>query len=269
MIGAIIGDICGSTYEFANPEKEEDVVLFTKNSQFTDDTVMTLANAEWLLSGKHTKENLLKIMKKYGKLYPTVGYGSMFKKWLNSDSLEDYGSYGNGSAMRVSPIGFYAQTIEECIKLTEISAKTTHGHFEGIRGAEAISTAIFMARKGLTKEEIKVFIESSFKYNLNLDLNKIGRKAHKFDATCQVTVPEALVCFLKSESFEDCIKKCITIGGDTDTIAAMAGGIAEAYYGIPEHIIEWAKLYLNKDIIDLYANFESNVKKNKSLFEEN
>lgn len=269
MIGAIIGDICGSVYEFNNPKHEEDVKLFTEKCQITDDTIMTCANAEWLLSGDFSRENLVDIMKKWGTSYSQVGYGPMFKKWLQGDSTEDYGSFGNGSAMRISPIGFYANSINECKELALISAKTTHGHEEGIKGAQAIACAIYMARHGLTKQEIKDYIEREFKYNLNRELDELGRNVHKFDATCQVTVPEAIICFLKSNDFEDCIKKSIKIGGDTDTIAAMAGGIAEAYYGIPSCFIEWAKLYLDKDILELYGEFNKEVSSHKSIFEDN
>lgn len=257
-IGNVIGDICGSSYEFQNKGPVENVELFRPGSKFTDDTVLTCAVADWLASEDdytQTRETLVDYIKRYTNLYKNAGYGGMFRKWLEEDRSDDYQSFGNGSAMRVAPVGYMAVSMDDCLKKAEITAKTTHGHPEGIKGAQAIALAIFLARKGLKKDAIKRNIESLFDYDLNKELNQIGRHVHKFDATCQVTVPEALICFFKSDSFEDCIKKSIEIGGDTDTIACMSGGIAEAYYGVPAYLVEKAKSIMDAHIIDALTKF--------------
>lgn len=250
-IGNIIGDICGSSYEWNNPKTPEDVELFKDGSRFTDDTVLTVAVADWLMAPKVNRDTLARIMKEYVKLYGERGYGGKFRNWVLSDSYDDYGSFGNGSGMRVAPVGFFANTLEETMELAEMTAKTTHGHPEGIKGAQAIAVSIFLAKKGVKKDTIKEKITSMFGYDLTRELDEIGTKAHRFDATCQVTVPEAIICFLKSNDFEDCIKKAISIGGDTDTIACMAGGIAEAYYGVPFYLIEKARKYMDGNIINV------------------
>lgn len=256
-LGCVIGDICGSVYEFKEvTTPHTDLNLFEYGSQFTDDTVMNCAVANWLLNDKkHTTKGLCNTFKKYGKIYPDVGYGWMFAKWLQSDDNSDYGSYGNGSGMRVSPVGFYAESLDECLELAEITAKTTHGHEEGIKGAKAIASAIFLARRGVSKTPIKRFLTEQFGYQLDEDWTELGWKKHRFDASCQITVPEALSCFLQSDDFEDCIRKSIALGGDTDTIACMAGGIAEAYYGVPAYLQEKAKAKLDSRLRDDLMDF--------------
>lgn len=244
-LGSIIGDIAGSLYERNNAIYEEDIRVFLEGSHCTDDSILTCAVAEWLCGEDHSKEKLATLLKIYAKSFPKGGYGGRFWEWVCSESMEDYGSYGNGSGMRVGPVGFYATTLEECLDLAKISAQTTHGHEEGIKGAQAIASAIFLARKGEKKAAIKNYIETQFGYNLDRSVDEI-RNTHKFDATCQVTVPEAIICFLEGKDFVEVIKKCIWIGGDSDTIGAMAGPIAEAYYGIPAYLVEKTKKIIPK-----------------------
>lgn len=242
-IGALIGDYCGSIYEWNNTHEETpDTIEILKNGKFTDDSVLTVAIMEWLVStgGENSKE-LIEYLKDWATNYPDAGYGGKFKTWVLSDSDKPINSYGNGAGMRVSPCAFYANTIEECLDLAKKSAEVTHNHEEGIRGAQAIAEAIYLARSGAGKQDIQRIIEEDFKYDLSKPLDEIGRRAHKFDATCQITVPEAIICFLKSTDFIDCIRKSIWIGGDSDTIAAMACSIAEPYYGIPHFIMEQFK----------------------------
>lgn len=242
-IGALIGDYCGSIYEWNNTHEETpDTIEILKNGKFTDDSVLTVAIMEWLVStgGENSKE-LIEYLKDWATNYPDAGYGGKFKTWVLSDSDKPINSYGNGAGMRVSPCAFYANTIEECLDLAKKSAEVTHNHEEGIRGAQAIAEAIYLARSGAGKKDIQRIIEEDFKYDLSKPLDEIGRRAHKFDATCQITVPEAIICFLKSTDFIDCIRKSIWIGGDSDTIAAMACSIAEPYYGIPHFIMEQFK----------------------------
>ena len=232
MLGAIIGDIIGSVYEFNN-KKQKDFHLFTPMSRFTDDTVMTLAVAEWLTEDKeHSEEGLVLRMQDLGRRYPYVGYGGGFRRWLYNQQPQPYNSYGNGAAMRVSPIALYAQSLEETLRLATISAKVTHNHPEGIKGAKAIASATYLARTGASKTEIKAYVEANFKYNLNLQLDHI--RSIVCDAmSCQKTVPAAIWAFLEGEDFEDVIRIAVSLGGDSDTIAAMAGSIAQAFYGLP------------------------------------
>ena len=242
-IGALIGDYCGSIYEWNNTHEESpDSIEILKNGKFTDDSVLTVAIMDWLNNnGGENTYNLPLFIKKWYYKYPDVGYGGKFKIWTMSDELEPYGSFGNGAGMRVSPCAFYANTLEECLDLAKKSAEVTHNHEEGIKGAQAIAEAIYLARSGAGKADMKRILEEDFKYNLSLPMDEIGRRAHKFDATCQVTVPEAIICFLNSNDFIDCIRKSIWIGGDSDTIAAMACSIAEPYYGLPHFIMEQFK----------------------------
>lgn len=258
-IGALIGDYCGSIYEWNNTHEETpDTIEILKNGKFTDDSVLTVAIMEWLVStgGENSKE-LIEYLKDWATNYPDAGYGGKFKTWVLSDSDKPINSYGNGAGMRVSPCAFYANTIEECLDLAKKSAEVTHNHEEGIRGAQAIAEAIYLARSGAGKQDMKRILEEDFKYDLSKPLNEIGRRVHKFDATCQVTVPEAIICFLNSEDFIDCIRKSIWIGGDSDTIAAMACSIAEPYYGIPHFIMEQFK-----------EKFPDDMKKTIILFNE-
>lgn len=235
MLGAIFGDIVGSAYEFRNTH-DYNFELITDRSEFTDDTVMTLAVARAMMesrekSDEEIKETLIDSMKELGQRYPDAGYSGMFYGWVLGRDRRPYNSFGNGSAMRVSSVGWLFDTLEDTLHMAQLSAEVTHNHPEGIKGAQATAAAIFMARNGKTKEEIKSFIESRFGYDLNKTMDDIVSKGHG-EEICQVSVPQAIVCFLLSDSFIDTIRKSVSIGGDSDTIACISGGIAEAYYGI-------------------------------------
>jgi ADP-ribosylglycohydrolase len=251
MIGAIIGDIVGSVYEFHNI-KSKDFPLFRKNCFFTDDTVMTIAVAEALARGGKALD-YIDAMKKYGRLYPKAGYGGRFFQWLSSDNREPYNSWGNGSAMRVSPVGWRYETLEEVERGAKISAAVTHNHPEGLKGAQATAAALFLARTGQSKADIKAYIESQYAYNLSRKLDDI-RPTYKFNESCQKTVPEAIIAFLESTDFEDAIRNAISLGGDSDTLAAITGGIAEAAYGIPEQIKEKATGFLDDTLLTAWIN---------------
>jgi len=238
-IGALIGDYCGSIYEWNNTHEESpDTIEILKDGKFTDDSVLTVAIMEWLVSTGGKSEELAEYLKDWATNYPDAGYGGKFRTWVLSDSNDPINSFGNGAGMRVSPCAFYANTLDECLDLAKKSAEVTHNHEEGIKGAQAIAEAIYLARSGAGKQDMKRILEEDFKYDLSKPINEIGIKFHKFDATCQVTVPEAIICFLESRDFIDCIRKSIWIGGDSDTIAAMACSIAEPYYGLPHFIME-------------------------------
>lgn len=233
MIGAIIGDIIGSQFEFINYTsknmmfKDYKFYMFTEKCKPTDDSTLTIAVLDCLINKKPYPETF----KDYAKKYPNAGYGSSFIQWVDREGYEPYESYGNGSAMRVSPVAYFFDTVEDVLAEAQKSAMPTHNHPEGIKGAQAIALAVYYARKGESKDFIKNQIIERFGYNLNRTLDDI-RPTYEFSATCQLTVPEAIIAFLESENFEDCIRKAISIGGDSDTIACMAGAIAEAYYGI-------------------------------------
>ena len=266
MLGAITGDIIGSIYE-ANNIKTKKFDLFTDKNRFTDDTVMTFAVAEALMNGGGD-ENFIRFMKRYGLLYPRAGYGGTFVRWLASDTTEPYNSWGNGSAMRVSSCGWIANLdipIEEGLKLTEDlakkSAEVTHNHPEGIKGAQATAVSIFFMRHGKSKnaikeykEKLKDYIKDRFEYDLDFTIEEI-RPIYRFDVSCQGSVPPAIVSFLESENFEDAIRNAISIGGDSDTIGAITGSIAEAAYGVPEDIKEKSMSYLDGRLKGVYENW--------------
>ncbi len=224
MRGAIIGDIVGSRFERGN-WKGKSFTLFTHDSRYTDDTVMTIAVADWLVN----ERDLVDALRYWGRKYPLAGYGGNFKLWLSGIKQGPYGSWGNGSAMRVSPVGWAARTLEECLDLAEKSAAVTHDHPEGIKGAQAIAGSVFLARTGGSKADIKDWVQTEIKYDLEWRLEDI-RPEYTFDVSCQGSVPEAIIAFLESQDLEDAIRNAISIGGDTDTLACMAGSIAEAYY---------------------------------------
>lgn len=257
MLGALIGDTIGSVYEFHNIKTTE-FPLFSTKSTFTDDSVMTMAVAEWLLKGKErTMDDLEEAMVSLARRFPNRGYGGGFYRWLffpnelrsydgqRSDGLRHpYGSFGNGSAMRVSAVGWFYDTLEETEFWAKKSAEITHNHPEGIKGAQATAAAIYMARTGSTKEDIREYIVSRYGYDLSRTCDEI-RPTYRFNETCQGTVPQAIVAFLESTDFESCIRLGVSLGGDTDTLCAIAGAIAEAFYGsIPEQIVkhEWELL---------------------------
>lgn len=238
MFGAIAGDIIGSIFEWHNV-KTTNFELFNRQSRFTDDTVMTVAIADAILNREvygnfiidtiEAKKAYKYKLREYGKKYPDAGYGQMFNDWLTSKELRPYKSYGNGSAMRVSPVGFAFNSLKEVLKEAKRSAVVTHNHREGVKGAQAVASAVFLARTGRSKKEIKEYIEKKFKYNLNRRLDDI-RPGYKFDSSCQGSIPEAIISFLEADSYEDAVRKAVSIGGDSDTIACIAGGIAQAYY---------------------------------------
>lgn len=275
MLGAIIGDTVGSIYEFDNI-KTKDFNLFSKEMFFTDDTVMTIAVAEAIMNGgKH--QHYVECMKRWGLLYFNKGYGGHFREWLTLE-LEDsgpYNSWGNGSAMRVSPCGWVAKLdipIEDGIKQTEnlakVSSEVTHNHPEGIKGAQATAVSIFYMRHGKSKNAINEYkeilkneIEKRYNYDLNFTLDEI-RPSYRFDVSCQGTVPQAIVAFLESTDFEDAIRNAISIGGDSDTLAAITGSIAEAAYGIPNEIKEKAMGYLDDKIKEAYDKWIDFLKNN-------
>ena len=250
LLGGIAGDIIGSIYEF-NPVRFKDFELFKSNSTYTDDTVMTIANAEWLLS----KGVLMDIMRKYGHKYPGAGYGGMFYDWLKSRCPKPYNSFGNGSAMRVSPVGWAFETLEETLEAAKQSAEITHNHPEGIKGAQATAACIFMARTGKSKQEIKEYVETKFGYDLSRTCNEI-RPTYQFNESCQDTVPESIIAFLESTDFESAIRLTVSLGGDADTMGAITGAIAEAYYNvIPEHIKNEVLKRLPEEFIIVLESF--------------
>lgn len=234
MLGAIIGDIAGSTYEFHNTN-DYNCNLFPKESNYTDDTVMTIAVASWLLKDpEHTHKVLEEEMVRFANEYPCPkgGYGGGFRRWLfRTEGRKPYNSWGNGSAMRVSAVGWFFDTLEETERVAEISASITHNHPEGIKGAQATAAAIFLARTGHSKEDIRDYIEQRFGYDLHKTYADWNGK-YGWDESCQGTVPQAIICFLESEDYEDAIRKAVALGGDSDTLACITGGIAEAFHGL-------------------------------------
>jgi len=250
MIGAIAGDIIGSVYE-SSGLKTTEFAIFTAHSTFTDDTVLTVAVADCILYGK----DYATTFKQYARKYPYAGFGGMFLKWVKSDSLAPYNSFGNGSAMRVSPVGFAFDTLEEVLAEAKRSAEVTHNHSEGIKGAQAVAAAIFLARKKEGRSKIKDVIEKNFGYNLRQTLEEI-RPHYYFNETCEGSVPQAIIAFLESDSYEDAVRKAISLGGDSDTIACMTGGIAQAYYErIPAYIIKEVKNRLDSELLKVIEQF--------------
>jgi ADP-ribosylglycohydrolase len=230
MIGALAGDIIGSVYEWNNI-KTTQFTLFSPDCFFTDDSVLTIALADSIINGTDYRE----LMKIYYHKYPEAGYGASFHRWARSSDNNPYNSWGNGAAMRISPVGFAFDSIEEVLQKSEAYTSITHNHPEGIKGAQATASAIFLARKGANKSEIQDYVSRTFGYDLNKCCDEI-RPSYQFNESCQETVPEAITCFLESEGFESAIRLAISLGGDSDTLACITGGIAEAYYGVPEEI---------------------------------
>ena len=248
MIGAIVGDIVGSIYEWDNI-KTKDFPLFQDDCFFTDDTVMTCAVAGAIMEGGK-RDNFIDAMKKYGRMYPGAGYGGKFTSWLISDTREPYNSFGNGAGMRVSPCGFLSRSLNETLYLAEKSAEVTHNHPEGIKGAQAIAASVFLARTGASKEDIREYVEKTFGYDLHRTCDEI-RPDYSFDVTCPGSCPEAIIAFLDSTSYESAVRLAISLGGDSDTIACMAGGIAAAYYGVPEWIVFRTLSMLPRDMTEI------------------
>jgi|SRR5690554_3704819 len=258
MLGAIIGDIVGSRFEWNN-NKTKHFELLNDKCFFTDDTVMTLAIAKAILHSKSDYSDLsslsIKYMQEVGRNYPSCGYGGSFGLWVFSNNTKPYNSFGNGAAMRVSPVGFVAKSLDQAISLSKKVTEVTHNHPEGIKGAEATAVAIYLARNGYNINDIKNYIDKHY-YKMNFTLDEI-RDTYKFNETCQDTVPQAIMAFLESTSFEDAIRNAISIGGDSDTLAAITGGIAEACYGIPKEIRNKALTYLDKRLLNILLDFEN------------
>lgn len=250
MIGAIAGDIIGSVYEH-HPIKTKDFPLFHPRCKFTDDTVLTVAIADSILAGHPYLESVRTI----GRRYPGAGYGGTFIRWLYSKDLQPYNSWGNGSAMRVSPVGFAFETIEDVLREAARSAEITHNHPEGIKGAQATALAVFLARTGRDKGQIRADIKARFGYDLDRTVESI-RPNYSFDVSCQGTVPEAIIAFLDSESYEDAVRNAISLGGDSDTLACITGGIADAFYGpVPSEIRARVRECLTPDLWEVTENF--------------
>ena len=257
MLGAIIGDIAGSRFEWNNL-KSKDFTLFDDDSFYTDDSAMTVAIAWAIMRCKGKTERLgsyaVRCMREIGRRYPFCGFGGCFTEWLFSGVPRPYYSYGNGAAMRVSPCGFAADSLEEAIAYADAVTEVTHDHPEGMRGAEATAAAVFMARTGARIPDIKRYICENY-YDISFTLDEI-RDEYWFDETCMGTVPQALEAFFESTGFEDAIRNAISIGGDSDTVAAITGGVAEAYYGIPDGFGMQALSYLDDDLIAIVDAFE-------------
>lgn len=257
MLGALIGDIAGSRFEFDN-HKSKEFELFDNECDFTDDSVMTLAVAKALVTCDEVtdygefKNHLVKMMHRVGGRYMGCGYGGRFYMWLKYACIEPYNSCGNGSAMRVSPVAWVASSLEECEKLARTTAEVTHNHPEGIKGAVSVAGAIYLARTGHGMDEIRKYVKRF--YTIDFTLDEI-REGYGFEVTCQKSVPQAFEAFFESTSFEDTIRNAISVGGDSDTIAAIAGSIAQAYYGIDEEMKETALSYLDDYLLEIAENF--------------
>ncbi len=264
MFGAIIGDIVGSRFEFDRGNKSREFELFTSECDYTDDSVMTVAVAEALLDvGKDADEAtvkaaLIKSLKKWGQKYPYAGYGAKFIGWVLSDDPEPYGSYGNGSGMRVSSVGWLYDTIERTREVARWTAEITHNHPEGIKGAESTASAIFMARNRASKEEIKKYLEDEFGYDLSRTLDDI-RPDYEHVEDCMHTMPEAFTCFLEADSYESTLRNVMYIGGDTDTLCAIAGAIAEAFWTTPADIVKKAEEFIPEDIMEIIKRFSAEI----------
>ena len=260
MLGAILGDIVGSRFEFNNILSKDFKFLVPGKNKFTDDSVMTCAVAKAILDcdGDYTdlSEKAVKALQEVGRKYPYCGYGARFINWMFTDNPQPINSFGNGSAMRISPVGFAAKDIEEAKMMSEAVTKISHNHPEGLKGAEATAVAIVLARQGKTKDEIKEYIESNYGYNLSMTVDELREQSGGHGREiCQVSVPQAFICFLEGRDYYDVIRNCISIGGDSDTIAAIAGGIAEAYFGFPENLVKVAESYLDERLSGIVKEF--------------
>lgn len=252
MIGALIGDIVGSVYEFDN-QRSVDFPLFSASSTFTDDSVLTFATASVLLG----KGDYTSAYQDFARRYTGRGYGGNFWRWIYSDDPKPYNSFGNGSAMRVSPVGFAFENLEETLAEAKRSAEVTHNHPEGIKGAQATAQVIYMARKGASKAEIKQEIIERYGYDLSRPLDLI-REVNEFNETCPGSLPEAISVFLEGQTYENTIRLAVSIGGDTDTISCIAGGMAQAFFGsIPAGIVRAARARLNPELLDILDRFQS------------
>ena len=265
MLGAILGDMVGSPYEFDWKNcKRKDFPLLSEKSHFTDDTVMTVAVARGLMAGQgdaqKTFAEVQHEMRHWGMAYPDAGYGGMFRRWLRAEHPQPYGSFGNGSAMRVSAAGWLFDTLDKTLEMAKVTAEVTHNHPEGIKGAQATAAAIFLARTGHSKPEIKQYVEQTFGYDLNRTCDEIRPTYHHVE-TCQETVPEAIIAFLESVSFEDALRNAVSLGGDSDTLACITGGIAEAFYGMPSELQQETLKRLPEEMRAAYELFRQNLER--------
>ena len=266
MYGAILGDIIGSPYEFDMGKKTKDFPLFSRNSVFTDDTVMTLAVAEAFLDREAgeaeavTRTRLIRSMQRWGRRYPRAGYGARFAWWLGAGEPEPYNSWGNGSAMRVSAAAWLFDDLDTVLRMAALSAEVSHNHPEGIKGARATAAAIFLARTGSTKTQIRAFIEERFGYDLSRSCDEI-RPGYRHVESCQETVPEAITAFLEGESFEDVIRTAVSLGGDCDTLTCIAGAMAEGFYGVPEDLRRQARTRLSDDLARVLDRFDGRLQR--------
>ena len=266
LFGAILGDIIGAPHEFDRGDKTKDFPLFGKWSDFTDDTVMTVAVADAILSAgtdaddETLRKAMVVSMRWMGKVYPGRGYGARFVHWLEQSEPKPYGSFGNGAPMRVSPVAWAWDDLDSVLHAAEISAAVSHDHPEGIKGAQAVAGAIFLARTGHSKQEIKDFVTGRFGYDLSRSCDEI-RPKYRHVESCQESVPEAITAFLEGESFEDVIRTTISLGGDCDTLTAIAGSIAEAFYGVPDELKVKAEKILDEELMDIVCEFEKKFRK--------
>ena len=265
MFGAILGDIIGQPYEFNRSPKTKNFPLFSKNPKFTDDTVMTIAICDGILkAGLDADENTMKSsmaksMHLWGRRYQHAGYGMKFYLWLARDDAKPYGSYGNGSAMRVSSVGWFFDSLERTREVARWSAELTHNHPEGIKGAESIASVILMARNGKSKDEIKSYIEKEFAYDLSRTCDQI-RPGYRHIESCMETCPEAITAFLEGEDFEDVIRTPVSLGGDCDTLTDIAASMGEVFYGLPEQFKTWAYEFTTDSMHEVMNGFEEKIK---------
>ena len=266
MYGAILGDIVGSPYEFDMGDKAKDFPLFSEDSYFTDDTVMTIAVAEAFMDAPDdenaVRQRLVQSMQKWGHHYPGAGYGVRFSSWLDSKNPQPYNSWGNGSAMRMSAVAWLYDDLDTVRHMARLSAEVTHNHPEGIKGAEATAAAIFLARTGHSKAEIKDYIENEFHYDLSRTCDEI-RPAYHHVESCQETVPEAITAFLEGDSFEDAIRTAVSLGGDCDTLTAIAGSIAEGFYGVPAALKSHCRARLPRTLLEVLERFDDHIAKSR------
>ncbi len=260
MYGAIIGDVAGSRFEFDRGPWTKTFEFMTPGSEWTDDTCMTIAIGEALLNaGKDAdseaiKAECIKSMKKWGKKYPYAGFGGRFIQWVLTDDPKPYNSWGNGSAMRVSAAGLLYDSLERTREVARLTAEVTHNHPEGIKGAECVAAVMFLARMGKSKAEIREYVEAEFNYDLTYSVDEL-RPKHRHDESCMDALPKALISFFEGESYEDAVRNAISLGGDTDTIAAIAGAMAEAFYGVPDELKAKVRDCLEEDMLEVLDRF--------------
>lgn len=264
MLGAVAGDIIGSAYEYAQ-FKDYDFELLPQGSRFTDDSVMTIAVAYWLAHYDeigHTKEQLIECMKEIGRKYPDVDYGSSFNCWLWCENPQPYNSWGNGAAMRVSPVGLFAETLDDALAFAKMTAEVSHNHPAGIAGAQSVAAAVWMAKHGYSKDDIRDYIMCRFNYDLTRTVDDI-RPTYQWDVSCQGSVPESIICFLEGKDFIDVVRKAVSLGGDADTMACIAGSITACIYPIPEWIVNECEKILPSELLEYMERFETLIERKR------